>query len=113
MSNPAKGVKGPLIFSAALAAVAGVVTMVVSTGGGTRELRLDLGVTAAGIAFIASLVISAMLQMTEKPNAEHLGKGTGVNRSSARIPGGAGKANKDGAPRTAPQAPGNGNDGGR
>lgn len=103
MSKSSRGVKGPLIFSAALAAVAGVVAMIVSTGGGTRELRVDLGLTAAGIAFIAALVVCAMLMMTEKPNADHLGKGTGINRSSAKIPGGAGNVDKHGQPKGTPR----------
>ncbi|MFC3300702.1 Uncharacterised protein [Arthrobacter agilis] len=77
------GIKAPLVFSAALALVAGVATSIFATGGGTRELRVDLGLTAAGIAFIASLVICAMLMMAETPNAEHLSKGSGINRSSA------------------------------
>lgn len=47
-------------------------------------MRVDLGLTAAGIAFIASLVISAMLMMAETPNAEHLSKGSGINRSSVK-----------------------------
>ncbi len=83
MSKKPKGVAGPLAFSAVLGVVAGIAVMVFSTGGGTRELRVDLGLTAGGIAFIASLVISAMLLMTEKPNDDQLGKGSGVNRSSA------------------------------
>lgn len=99
MSKQPKGVKGPLIFSAVLGAIAGACTMVFATGGGTRELRLDLGLTAAGIAFIASLVISAMLLMTEKPNADHLGKGSGINRSSAKNRGGAGNLDEHGNPR--------------
>ena len=78
------GIKAPLLFSATLAVVAGVATSIFATGGGTRVLRVDLGLTAAGIAFIASLVICAMLMMAETPNPEHLGKGSGVNRSSAR-----------------------------
>lgn len=99
MSKQVKGVKGPLIFSAVLAAIAGAATMVFATGGGTRELRVDLGLTAAGIAFIASLVISALLLMTEKPNEEHLGKGAGINRSSAKIRGGAANLDEHGNPR--------------
>ncbi|WP_035776159.1 hypothetical protein [Arthrobacter sp. H5] len=99
MSKTARGVKGPLILSAALAVIAGAVTTVVSTGGGDQAARMDLGFTAAGIAFIASLVVCAMLMMTEKPNADHLGKGTGINRSSAKIPGGSGNLDKDGNPR--------------
>ncbi|GAA1112086.1 hypothetical protein [Arthrobacter flavus] len=109
MSKSVKGVKGPLIFSAVLGAVAGIVAMVVSTGGGTRELRVDIGLTAAGIAFIAALVVCALLLMTEKPNADHLGKGTGINRSSAKIQGGAGNLDKDGnikgTPRGGPESP--------
>lgn len=99
MSKQARSVKGPLIFSAVLAAIAGIATMVFATGGGTRELRVDLGLTAAGIAFIASLVISALLLMTEKPNDEHLGKGTGINRSSSKIKRGAANRDEPGNPR--------------
>ena len=78
------GIKAPLLFSATLAVVAGVATSIFATGGNSRALRMDLGLTAAGIAFIVSLVICAMLMMAEAPNPEHLGKGSGVNRSSAR-----------------------------
>ncbi len=77
------GIKAPLVFSAVLALVAGVATSIFATGGGSKELRVDLGLTAAGIAFIVSLVICAMLMMAETPNAEHLSQGSGVNRSSA------------------------------
>ncbi|KPN16488.1 hypothetical protein AO716_16680 [Arthrobacter sp. Edens01] len=83
-------VKAPLVFSAVLAVIAGITTMIFATGGATKELRLDLGLTAAGIAFIASLLISSLLLMTEKPNPDHLSEGSGVNRASAKIPGGAG-----------------------
>ncbi|MHA7262812.1 hypothetical protein ACX80W_06350 [Arthrobacter sp. TMN-37] len=88
------GVKGPLVFSAVLAVVAGAATTVFATGGGSRVLRVDLGMTAAGIAFIVSLVICAMLMISAKPNPEHLGKGSGVNRSSAAAgaPGASGGA---------------------
>jgi hypothetical protein len=78
------GIKAPLIFSAVLAVVAGAATSIFATGGGSNVLRVDLGLTAAGIAFIASLVICAMLMMAEAPNAEHLSKGSGINRSSAK-----------------------------
>lgn len=78
------GIKAPLVFSAVLALVAGVATSIFATGGGDQVLRVDLGLTAAGIAFIVSLVICAMLMMAETPNAEHLSRGSGVNRSSAR-----------------------------
>lgn len=78
------GIKAPLVFSAVLALVAGVATSIFATGGGSNVLRVDLGLTAAGIAFIVSLVICAMLMMAETPNSEHLSKGSGVNRSSAK-----------------------------
>lgn len=97
-------VKAPLIFSAVLAGIAGIATMIFATGGGTKELRLDLGLIAAGIAFIACLMVSAMLMMTEKPNEEHLGKGSGINLSSSRIPGGAGNIGPDGKPAKRPDA---------
>lgn len=88
-------VKAPLVFSAVLAVIAGMATMIFATGGGTRELRIDLGLTAAGIAFIASVVISAMLMMTAKPNPEDHGKGSGVNRSSKDRRGGPGSDHRD------------------
>ncbi|MEB7502929.1 hypothetical protein [Arthrobacter koreensis] len=90
-------VKAPLVFSAVLAVIAGITTMIFATGGATKELRLDLGLTAAGIAFIASLLISSLLLMTEKPNPEHLSEGSGVHRTSAKIPGGAGSVGAPGA----------------
>ena len=83
-------VKAPLLFSAVLAVIAGVTTMIFATGGADKDLRLDLGFTAAGIAFIVSVLICSLLLMTEKPNPDHLSAGSGVNRSSANIPGGAG-----------------------
>lgn len=90
--NSRTSVKGPLLFSAVLAVIAGAAVTVFASGGSVNEPRLDLGVTAAGIAFIVSLVIAAMLSMSEKPNEEHLGKGSGINLSSAKIPGGAANA---------------------
>ena len=96
-------VKAPLIFSAVLAVIAGIATMIFATGGAEKELRVDLALTAAGIAFIASLLICSLLLMTEKPNPEHLSEGSGVNRSSASIPGGAGSV---GAPPAKTPAPG-------
>ncbi|GAB3533169.1 hypothetical protein GCM10027403_06640 [Arthrobacter tecti] len=113
MSKQPRGVKGPLVFSAVLGVIAGIATMIFATGGGTEELRVDLGITAAGIAFIASLVISAMLLMTAKPNADHLGKGTGVNRSSAKIRGGAANLDEHGNPRGTKPRNNNDDDGAR
>ena len=95
-------VKAPLVFSAVLAVIAGITTMIFATGGATKELRIDLGLTAMGIAFIASLLISSLLLMTEKPNPDHLSEGSGVHRTSAKIPGGAGSV---GAPAPRTEAP--------
>ena len=95
-------VTAPLIFSAVLAVVAGVCTMIFATGGAEKELRVDLGLTAMGIAFIASLLISSLLLMTEKPNPDYLSEGSGIHRSSAKIPGGAGSVGKP-APSSAPR----------
>ena len=67
-------VKGPLMFSA------------FAPGGSAKVPRFDLAFTGAGIAFIVTLVIAAMLSMSYKENAEHLGKGSGINLSSAKKP---------------------------
>lgn len=96
-------VKAPLIFSAVLALIAGVATMIFATGGADKELRLDLALIAAGIAFIASLLICSLLLMTEKPNPDHLSEGSGVHRSAAKIPGGAGSVGGHG-PGSSPAA---------
>ena len=78
-------IKGPLVISAVLAVVAFVVVSVAAAGGSDNAARVGLGLIAAGIAFIASVVVCATLMLLEKPNAEELGQGTGVNRSSAKI----------------------------
>lgn len=78
-------IKGPLIISAVLAVVAFVVVSVVAAGGTDNAARVGLGLIAAGIAFIASVVVCATLMMIEKPNDPSLGEGTGVNRSSAKL----------------------------
>jgi len=79
-------VKGPLMFSAFWAVIAFVAVVIFASGGSARAPRFDLAFTAAGIAFIVTLVIAAMLSMSHKENAEHLGKGSGVNLSSAKKP---------------------------
>ncbi|MFD1214310.1 hypothetical protein ACFQ36_19970 [Arthrobacter sp. GCM10027362] len=89
-NEPRTSVKAPLIFSAVLGVIAGFFTMIFATGGAAKALRWDLGLTAAGIAFIASLLVVAVLTMSTKENPEHLSQGSGVNRVSAKIPGGAG-----------------------
>lgn len=79
-------VKGPLMFSAFWAVLAFFAVLIFASGGSARAPRFDLAFTGAGIAFIVTLVIAAMLSMSYKDNAEHLGKGSGVNLSSARKP---------------------------
>ncbi len=94
-------VKGPLMFSAFWAVVAFFAVLIFASGGSSRVPRFDLAFTAAGIAFIVTLVIAAMLSMSYKDNAEHLGKGSGVNLSSAkRAPHGYGRGTQ--APPSAP-----------
>jgi hypothetical protein len=86
-------VKAPLMFSAVLALVAGATVTIFSSGGSASAPRVDLGLVAAGVVFIASLVVAAMLMMSEKPNDESLGQGSGINLRSSKIPGGAQNAN--------------------
>ncbi len=81
--EPRTSVKAPLVFSTVMALIAGVVTVVVSTGGSDKAPRWDLGAIAFGVAFIVTLVVAAMLSMSHKENAEHLGKGSGINLSSS------------------------------
>ena len=96
-------VKGPLIFSAVLAVIAGFLTMVFATGGSGNLLRWDLGVTAAGIAFIACLLVVAVLTMSTKENPSHLSEGSGIHRVSSKIPGGAGTVPAPGTPQSRAQ----------
>jgi hypothetical protein len=90
------------MFSAFWAVVAFFAVLIFASGGSSRAPRFDLAFTGAGIAFIVTLVIAAMLSMSYKDNAEHLGKGSGVNLSSARKPshgfGGHGPARPGGSP---------------
>lgn len=79
-------VKGPLMFSAFWGVLIFFAVLIFASGGSARSPRFDLAFTGAGIAFIVSLVIAAMLSMSHKENADHLGKGSGVNLSS-RKPG--------------------------
>ena len=80
-------VKGPLMFSAFWAVVVFVGVLIFASGGSARSPRFDLAFIGAGIAFIVILVVAAMLSMSHKENAEHLGKGSGVNLSSKRSAG--------------------------
>jgi len=97
-------VKGPLMFSAFWAVLAFFAVLIFASGGSSRAPRFDLAFTGAGIAFIVTLVIAAMLSMSYKDNAEHLGKGSGVNLSSARKPshGFGGAAPQSGADSSEP-----------
>jgi hypothetical protein len=74
------------MFSAFFGVIAFVAVLIFGSGGTGHGLRLDLAFTAGGIAFIVCLVIAAMLSMTYKENADHLGTGSGVNlRSEDRL----------------------------
>lgn len=84
--GPRVGIKGPLMFSAFFGVVAFVTVLIFGSGGTGHGLRFDLAFSAGGIAFIVCLVIAAMLSMTYKENADHLGHGSGVNlRSEDRL----------------------------
>jgi hypothetical protein len=103
--NPRTSVKGPLMFSAFWGVVAFFGVLIFASGGSAHSPRFDLAFTGAGIAFIVTLVIAAMLSMSYKDNAAHLGKGSGVNLSSAKGPshgyGGPGPQTPPSTPRSA------------
>ncbi|MCH6468486.1 hypothetical protein [Sinomonas terrae] len=84
--GPRVGIKGPLMFSAFFGVVSFVAVLFFASGGTGHGMRFDLAFAAGGIAFIACLVIAAMLSMTYKENPEHLSQGSGVNlRSEDRL----------------------------
>ncbi|MFJ4209271.1 hypothetical protein ACIPY2_12520 [Paenarthrobacter sp. NPDC089675] len=93
-------VKGPLVFSAFFGVLAFFAVLIFASGGSAHTPRFDLAFTGAGIAFIVSLVVAAMLSMSYKENAEHLGKGSGVNLSSKRPHGGASSPGSPDEPET-------------
>jgi hypothetical protein len=99
--NLRTSVKGPLMFSAFWAVLAFFAVLIFASGGSSRAPRFDLAFTGAGIAFIVTLVIAAMLSMSHKDNADHLGKGSGVNLSSKKSSGHGGYS-----ARSEPQGPG-------
>ena len=92
----------PLVFAALAGLVAGFVTMLSTQGGSANPVHWNLGLIAFGVAFIVTLVVAAMLQMVEKPNDPELGQGSGVNRRSADIPGGAASVPDPRAPQAEP-----------
>jgi hypothetical protein len=96
--NPRTSVKGPLMFSAFWAVLAFVAVLIFASGGSAHAPRFDLAFTGAGIAFIVTLVIAAMLSMSYKDNAGHLGKGSGVNLSSRKPAHGFGGSSRPGSP---------------
>jgi len=90
-SNPSQqkpkwqqSIKAPLIFSLVMGLIAGVVAAISATGGSDEPLRIDIGLTAFGIAFIACLLVISVLTMAAKENPSHLSEGSGVNRNSAK-----------------------------
>lgn len=82
--NLRTSVKGPLLFSAFWGVLAFFAVLIFASGGSAKTPRFDLAFTGAGIAFIVTLVLAAMLAMSYKVNDEHLGKGSGVNLSSRK-----------------------------
>ncbi|MFJ6415278.1 hypothetical protein [Paeniglutamicibacter sp. NPDC091659] len=77
-----QSIKAPLSFSLVMALIAGVVATISATGGSDNPLRLDVGLVAFGVAFVACLLIISVMTMAGKENPEDLGAGSGVNRSS-------------------------------
>jgi hypothetical protein len=88
-------VKAPLIFSFALAAVAGFVSLIVASGGSDNprvehdsaglDNPINLSLLAFGIVFIVSLLLVSMLQLASRDNPEELSQGGGVNRNSEEL----------------------------
>jgi hypothetical protein len=87
------------MFSAFWAVLAFFAVLIFASGGSARSPRFDLAFTGAGIAFIVTLVIAAMLSMSHKDNSEHLGKGSGVNLSSKKSSGHGGYSVRSETPR--------------
>lgn len=104
--NLRTSVKGPLMFSAFWAVLAFFAVLIFASGGSARSPRFDLAFTGAGIAFIVTLVIAAMLSMSHKDNADHLGKGSGVNLSSKKSSGHGGYSARPDAQAPGAQTPG-------
>lgn len=77
-----QSIKAPLSFSLVMALIAGVVATISATGGSDHPLRLDVGLVAFGVAFVACLLVISVMTMASKENPEDLGTGSGVNRSS-------------------------------
>jgi hypothetical protein len=67
-------VKGPLMFSAFWAVLAFFAVLIFASGGSSRAPRFDLAFTGAGIAFIVTLVIAAMLSMSYRTTLSTSGR---------------------------------------
>ncbi|WP_022872925.1 hypothetical protein [Nesterenkonia alba] len=93
-----ESVKAPLLFSFALAFVAGFVTLFASSGGsdnprvehtvgaeGGLNSPINLSLIAFGVVFIVALLVVSMLQLASRENPEHLSEGAGVNRNSEEL----------------------------
>lgn len=78
-----QSIKGPLSFSLVMALIAGVIAAISATGGSDNPLRIDVGLIAFGVAFVACLLVISVMTMAGKENPEDLGGGSGINRSSA------------------------------
>ena len=82
------GIKIPLIFSFVVGIIAFVVATMTATGGlnnPDHPVRLDIGLIAFGIAFAATLVVVALLQLTGRENPDHISEGSGIHRSSEEL----------------------------
>lgn len=86
-----QSIKAPLIFSLVMGVIAGVVATISASGGSDNPMRIDIGLVAFGIAFIACLLVISVLSMAGKENPRHLSEGSGVNRSSDRPGSGGGR----------------------
>ena len=80
--RPARGglrttVKGPLVFSAVLGLIGGVIAGITASGGTQNPLRIDIALIAFGVFFMTSLVVVAMLQLAARENPDHLSQGSG------------------------------------
>src|SRR5699024_12601291 len=82
------GIKRPLISAFSVGIIAFVVATMTTTGvlnSPNHPLRLDIGLIAFGIAFAATLVVVALLQLTGRENPVHISEGSGINRSSEEL----------------------------
>ncbi|ASN37756.1 MAG: hypothetical protein ABWX63_06040 [Paeniglutamicibacter terrestris] len=77
-----QSIKAPLSFSLVMAIIAGVIATIAGTGGTDNPWRLDIGLVAFGVTFVACLLVISVMTMAGKENPEDLGTGSGVNKSS-------------------------------